>query len=392
MSLRILIVVTHLLGAGHLTRAAAIARAAAAQGHRPTLVTGGAPSPLVDVAGVEVVQLPPVRTPLGDFTSLRDLAGRPVGPELLASRREILLRTVAAVRPDVVVTELFPFGRRVLAPEFRALIGAVEAAPDRPILACSIRDILAAPSRPEKAAATHDLLRRHYDAVLVHGEAALIPLEASWPVDADLRERLTYTGYIGPDAWSESEAPSPRDDETILVSGGSSAAALPLYRAALGAAAERGNLRWHILVGAGVDEAGHQDLVRRAPSNATVERSRSDFRDLLRKSAVFVGQAGYNTVMDIVATQPRAVLVPFEQAGETEQKRRATALAERGLVTLLAESKLDSGILRRGVEAALARPRPVFPPIRLDGASATVACIERLARSGARRRATGAAA
>ncbi|MFC6790188.1 hypothetical protein ACFQE0_11510 [Methylobacterium komagatae] len=43
--MRVLIAVTHLLGAGHLTRAAALARAFAAAGHETALVSGGHPAP-----------------------------------------------------------------------------------------------------------------------------------------------------------------------------------------------------------------------------------------------------------------------------------------------------------------------------------------------------------
>src|SRR5437763_10098993 len=114
MSLRILIAVTHLLGAGHLTRAAAIARAVARAGHEATLVSGGMPAPLVSAESVRLVQLPPVRSKGADFANLLDASGAPVGPDYLADRRRILLAALDAAAPDVVVTELFAFGRRVL--------------------------------------------------------------------------------------------------------------------------------------------------------------------------------------------------------------------------------------------------------------------------------------
>jgi predicted glycosyltransferase len=58
MTRSVLILVTHLLGVGHLTRAAALGRGLAAAGHRVTLVTGGRPAPLVATDGMRVVQLP----------------------------------------------------------------------------------------------------------------------------------------------------------------------------------------------------------------------------------------------------------------------------------------------------------------------------------------------
>lgn len=375
--MRVFIVVTHLLGAGHLTRAAAIGRELAKAGHAVTLASGGCPTGLIDLSGLELVQLPPVRALVDDFVTLRDGAGSPVGPEYLGQRRARLIGAFEAARPDAVLTELYPFGRRALAREFDALLAEVASARPKPVLACSIRDILAPPGSPGKAAATHEIVRRRYDLVLVHGDPALVPLEASWPVDEALRRRLTYTGYIGPGDRDDAAPKRPVADGAVLVSGGSSAAALPLYRAAIEAARLQSGLRWRMLVGQGVAEPDFEALGRGLPGNAELARARLDFRALLSKAPIFVGQAGYNTVMDIVATQARAVLVPFEAGRETEQRMRADALAARGLATVLPERDLSGRSLLEAVQDALRRPFARFPRVRLDGAEQTVRLLER---------------
>lgn len=392
MTLRVLIAVTHLLGAGHLTRAAAIGRALVGAGHPVTLVTGGTPTHLVDVGGLDLVQLPPVRGRVDDFTTLRDAAGEPVGAEIMARRRAMLLDALATCRPAVVVTELFPCGRRALGGEFRALLEAAAGMARRPLVLASIRDVLVAPDRAAKVAAAHALVAERYDAVLVHGDPDLLPLEASWPVDDALRSRLIYTGYVG-DAGPPA-APVEEGAGPVLVSGGSSAAALPLYRAALAAAGLDPGRPWHVLVGPGVEPAEFRALSEAAPANASVERGRTDFRDCLARAAVFVGQAGYNTVMDIVATRARSVLVPFEQGRETEQRLRADALGARDLAIVLPEETLAPRALLDAVDAAARRPRPDLSAIRRDGAARTVEIIEDLARSraSARQDRTGAAA
>ena len=88
---RILIAVTHLLGAGHLTRAAALARAFAGAGHTVTLVSGGMPVALPRLDGVRLVQLPPLRIVGTAFTTLLDPDGAPVSAERLAARRDGLV-------------------------------------------------------------------------------------------------------------------------------------------------------------------------------------------------------------------------------------------------------------------------------------------------------------
>jgi hypothetical protein len=134
MKLRVLIAVTHLLGVGHLTRAAAIARAFAGAGHPTMLVSGGVPAPLVSLRGVDLVQLPPVRITGTAFTRLLDEQGRPIEDEHLHNRQDLLLAALAGFRPHVVITELFPFGRRALAPEFLALFEAAHRQTPRPLV------------------------------------------------------------------------------------------------------------------------------------------------------------------------------------------------------------------------------------------------------------------
>ncbi len=78
----VLIAVTHLLGSGHLVRAAQLARALAAGGFAVTLASGG--MPLRDMADepFAFVQLPPVKVEGLDFrncSTRRGLRSRPAG-------------------------------------------------------------------------------------------------------------------------------------------------------------------------------------------------------------------------------------------------------------------------------------------------------------------------
>ena len=374
MSLRVLIAVTHLLGAGHLTRAAALARAFAQTGHETTLVSGGNLARLADIDEVTFVQLPPVRILGTDFKTLLGEAGAPIDSSYRKARQRLLLETLKAARPDVLITELFPFGRRVLADEFTTLIEAARALNPRPLILCSIRDILVAPSKAERIADAHERVLHHYDAVLVHGDPQLIPLEDSWPVDERIRPLIRYTGYV-----DENDAPVPQGKRHgIVVSGGSSAASLPLYHAAIAAAQGVTDRPWHILIGRGVPEADFETLQRSAPAHVAVERARPDFRALLSRSEVSISQAGYNTVVDLLRCGVRSVLVPFEAGHETEQRLRAERLEALGLARIVPEAELLPESLAQAVREALAQAPARPPPISTDGARQTVAVAESL--------------
>jgi predicted glycosyltransferase len=119
--MRVMIVVTHLLGTGHLARSLILAKSFAQKGDEVTLVTGGTVVDHFEKAGVIIEQLMPVRSHGIEFQNLLTSDGLPVGADLLAGRREQLLITLAHFQPDILITELFPFGRRVLRDEFTAL-------------------------------------------------------------------------------------------------------------------------------------------------------------------------------------------------------------------------------------------------------------------------------
>lgn len=388
MSLSVLISVTHLLGVGHLTRMAAIGRALARAGHRVTLISGGFPAPLVETRGLELIQLPPLRSAGTDFTHLLDETGNTADEPLFQARMTATHTVLTQAAPDVVITELFPFGRRVLAREFLDLVETAREMVQRPLILASIRDILVAPNKPGRVAQTHARLRSLYDGVLVHGDPALTPLEASWPKAGEIADVLNYTGYIDDAPLADSAAtldPGVTFDQfdgsgDILVSGGGSAAGLPLYRTALGAAALDTSRRWRILVGASTPEPDMSALLAEAPANAVVERARPDFPALLARCAVSVSQAGYNTMIDLVRARARAVVVPFEQGRETEQRLRAECFAAQGLVSILLEAELTPARLAHMVADAAERPRPSADRLDRNGLANTLRLIERLTR------------
>jgi predicted glycosyltransferase len=375
----ILISVTHLLGAGHLTRAAAIGRALGAAGHRVTLVTGGRSAELTDFRGLSVIQLPVVQGTF-DLKSLLDEHGNSATEDLLSRRRATLVAACEAAAPDVVITELFPFGRRLLANEFDALLRAACSRNPRPLIVSSIRDIVSAPSKPSRLVDARRRLATYYDAVLFHGDPTFLPLDVSWPVDDALRLTLHATGYVDRVEPVLSAGPPPERSE-VLVSGGSSAAAIRLYAAALGAAPLVPDLRWRFLVGGGVAAGQFESLVAAASGNVKVERARADFRVLLRSCAVSISQCGYNTAVDILRTGPLAVFVPFEGEGETEQRLRAERLSAMGFGEVVPESELSAETLASAIRAVLESPVRSAPRIRLDGAERTVATIETLLES-----------
>ena len=372
--MNVLFHVQHLLGIGHLRRAALIARALVAEGAAVTVVQGGRPEAGADFTGVRVVPLPAARAADAAFSAILDDAGRPIDDAWKAGRRERLLDVFAAARWDAVLIETFPFGRRQFRFELEPLLEAAYRASPRPLVAGSVRDILvekADPARHESVAAT---VRRWFDLVLVHGDPTLIPFDATFPAADRIADRLRYTGYVT--AAAAADAPGDDGRDEIVVSVGGGAVGAPLLRAALAARSLScaADARWRLLAGADLPAQAREEIRRSAPDGIVVEAARADFPALLRRCRLSISQAGYNTVMDVLAAGCRAVLVPFVAPGETEQHRRAHLLAAKGAVVAI--DSLEPRALARAIDAALVRPPRPLQGVSMDGAvrSARLLC------------------
>ena len=381
--------VQHLLGIGHLTRAATLARALAADGIEVVVASGGEPVPEVDFGGARLVQLPPARVADRRFKHLLDAHGQAVDDGWKAGRRERLLALYAEVGPDIVLTELFPFGRRQLRFELLPLLDRCaedRARIGRPRIACSVRDILVESPKPERTRETLALARRYYDLVLVHGDPRFVSLDATFPHAGEIEERIAYTGYVvagrdGSPGGEPHTRPGEDGREGVIVSAGGGAVGGELLAAAL-AARPRTSLAdagWRLLAGANLPESEFRSLADRAPAGVSVERFRPDFRSLLRRVRLSISQGGYNTLMEVLDAGCRAVVVPYAGGLETEQTLRASLLAARGLVEVVGEEELGAESIAAAVRRALARPPPgSLAGLDTAGAAATARTLRGL--------------
>jgi len=341
--------VQHLLGIGHLKRAATLARALRAAGFDVTLASGGAP-----VEGIEVFQLPPARSD-ASFKNLLDEHGNPVDEAWKARRRDALLKAFRHVSPDLLLIELFPFGRRQMRFELLPLLEEATS----PLVVCSVRDILQPnPAREEETAGRFE---RYFDRLLVHGDPRVATFDRSFAASSRLAGKLHYTGYV------VEEAPAAGDAgfDEVLVSAGGGAVGRRLLETAIQARALT-SLRdrtWRVLAGV---NAKYLETLR--GEGVIVERARNDFTLRLRNCVLSVSQAGYNTVLETLQAGARAVLVPFAGGGESEQTLRARLLAERGLVHVVEEDVLAPATLAAAIDRAAAGPRPAPGGIDLAGA------------------------
>lgn len=371
---RVFFYVQHLLGIGHLARASRVASALAENDLDITVVTGGSQVPGFPAYGIKSISLPAVLAGSAGFSGLADQYGDPVDDTFLNRRRDLLLEAFHAARPDIVIIEAFPFGRRQMRFELLPLLDAIEAMSPRPKLLTSVRDILQERTKPGRDEETVSSIKAHFDYVLVHGDPSFTTLPETFPLADEIADKIIYTGLVaGP------VPGAPEEVFDIVVSAGGGAVGVDLIRAAV-EASKRSSFRgsWCLITGPNLPENDFTALSAHVPENVCLVRFRQDFPSLLKGAELSISQAGYNTVCDLLRAQCRSILVPFTAGGETEQSVRATRLEALGLAIALPENGLDADILGRAVETAMSQPKPLAHTLNLNGAQRTAEVLRSL--------------
>ena len=329
------------------------------------LLNGGIQTPDTP-RGDHVVQLPALRALDEQFEILVDADGNEIDTPWKENRCRILLEQFLRLRPDIVIIESFPFGRRQLRFELIPLLNELMQARPKPLVICSVRDIVQ--ERPQKRLdETVDMLQRYYDLVMIHGDPALVRFEESFKDTVRIMDKLHYTGYVS--------QPVVQSDLTlglneVIVSAGGGAVGEPLLTTALKARrySQLKNVKWRILIGPNMPPHVIERLNTTPDDGVVVEENRRDFLTLLCNCSVSVSQGGYNTVMDVLRAGARAVVVPFEGEGETEQRLRAQKLQQLGIAEVVAENTLSPLSLAEAVDRSASKSRPQLD-LNLQGAS-----------------------
>jgi predicted glycosyltransferase len=334
----------HLLGIGHLVRSAAILDAMAAD-FSVYFVMGGLPVDGFTLPpDIDVTQLPPLRS--DDAFGLQVCDSSATLQETKALRRKLLLGVFDSVAPDVLITELYPFGRKQFEFELIPLLERSQRRSEKPITVSSIRDVLVTKKdQLEHERRVCEIINRFYDLVLVHGDERLHRLEETFSSAGHLTCPIRYTGYVvQPEGPSGSDrVPDealPRPTIVVSVGGGRSPQCYEFLTAVIRAAIllER-RIPHYFRISAGplVPPEIYADLetLVLTASNVQLRRYTPNLGIHMKHAALLLSMAGYNTVMDIISAGVFALVLPVTANQDREQSIRAAALEKLGVVEML---------------------------------------------------------
>ncbi|NOT29527.1 MAG: hypothetical protein HOP15_03655, partial [Planctomycetes bacterium] len=345
---RVLVYSHDTFGLGHLRRCLALIRALCARHPDASalLVTG---SPMVHrypmPDGADYVKLPALRKVEAEQYEARTL--HISGSSIRSMRSNLILHTLRDFDPNVLVVDHSPTGSK------GELLPALEHLAERG--GCTrilgLRDIIDEPEAVVglwQASGVYDVLRRHYDHVVVYGNQSVYDPVREYRFPPEVAARTRFVDYVcdrsAPAADSDGASTGDADGRPLVAvtigggDGGGETVILPFlemmrrYRAEL-------DFRAEILTGPFVAP----ELAQRM--HALAEGLPVTLRDfipstaaLYRRAELVVATAGYNTTTDLMQYARRALLVP-RVLYRQEQLIRSQRLAELGLVTCLAPAE-----------------------------------------------------
>lgn len=371
---RILIYSHDSFGLGHLRRCRTLAHALVEQNqHLSVLILSG--SPIIGSfefkARVDFVRIPGIiKLRNGEYTSLSLHIDT---EQTLLMRASIIKHTADTFDPDIFIVDKEPFGLRG---EVEETLKLMKSKGTRLVL--GLRDILDDPKFliPEwERKNVLPALKSLYDDIWIFGVEQLYNPLKGLQLPADVKRKITYTGYLPRtvEAGSEDAIPEDINDPYILITvgGGGDGDVLTDWVLRAYEAENKPPINALFVLGPFMPpdlRADFRDRINKL-DQVTAVTFNNHMETLVEGAEAVVAMGGYNTFCEILSMDKRTLIIP-RTVPRLEQYIRATRAAELGLISVLVDDGVRSaesmGIALRQLSQQKKPSETVIPGL-LDG-------------------------
>ncbi len=346
----------HILGMGHLVRSMEIVRGLANDFHI-CFINGGEVIPDFRIpSGIEVINLPAIKTD-SEFQELQVVDHTFTLTEVQEIRKQLLLSIFDKLQPDILIIELFPFGRRRFSFELIPLLEKAQSSQHSTKVVCSLRDIVVT----KQNQARHEekvckIINQYFDLLLVHGDPEFVQLEETFTRIKDLNCKVCYTGYV---VQKPLESPILDDEDQKIIE-----SAQPLILVSVGGGRFGYELldcvvktapllekkiphKIQVFTGPFMPNEKFKQLQTLAAEcqNLRIRKYTPYLLNYMQKADLSISMSGYNTTLNILTTGVKAMILPFTGNNDQEQYIRAKKLGELGIVKVISPCDLQPDIL-----------------------------------------------
>lgn len=389
-----LIFVESQVGSGHMQIAAGSARALEQQGFDVTIATSESSHRLgrhFDYGHARVVELPSFQwNPATESYDLTENGLRyEDDPAFQRERTDALTQLIRKTKPELFITESWPFGRRALDAELLPALEQLRETSPQAQYYPLVRDILYyGVDKGDSAQDVVNIVNQHADAVMVTGDQKVVTLDHSFEQAHAITKPILYPGYFVSEL-PERDPSVPEAQREVLVSTGGGwlhEHMLPVYESAIRSKhlTEMHNRPWRLLVSdqcpatdiAYLQQLAADDQTQHGGGPIHIERFRSDYKDLLVNAAMVISQGGLNTLLEAARTHELyntpVVIAPLRKNTDKPngQDVRASLFAQTGHLTVLPPEALrEPDQFARLVNHTIATSATSLLSLEWDGAT-----------------------
>jgi predicted glycosyltransferase len=333
---KVIIHCQYVYGLGHLVRALHLAKGLARH-FDVYFLNGGEVVKNFDVDdSIQFIQLQAIYKK-EDNLGLTSVSDELTLSECFELRDQAILGTVREVKPDVVITEHFPFGF-LFEKEAIKLIDYAKKENANVKIVCSVRDVIESSKGSQNDQKTINILNERYDLLLIHGDENLISVASSFPLVKDIKTKLVYTGYVIDESLKSKE----KRLKNILVSVAGGRVGSELLDAvikAFGMIKERTDYNMVVFNGAFNTEV---ETILKDDRIKCFDFDRKEFLKQLSLSDISISLGGYNSMIESLYAGNKVVIYNREfLGGNEEQDIRISTFEDLGLIDVITLNHLE---------------------------------------------------
>ena len=318
----------------------------------------------------------------------------------LGLRKKIILESLRDLKPDIFLVDKAPAG---IKGELLPALRYCKTFLPQTKLVLGMRDIEDHPDhvRAEwSKSGIVPLLENTYHSIFLYGTRSVYDPVKEYGLSSRIEKKMVSCGYIG-----RSQPMRPpesirkelklRTDRLVLVTpggGDDGYAIVDTYIQMLTKKFGSGRPEFDSLVVTGPLMSPNKRHTLQQAASSDLALTVTDFTpqlyDYLNAADLVVAMGGYNTVVEILTANQRAVIIPRVHP-RLEQYIRAERLAAKGLIDMIHPAELNPDGLFDVINHSLQRPRPSRSQdmgIELNGAVNVSNAIEQLHRNGVKQR------
>jgi len=368
----------YVYGIGHFVRMAELSRGLCKH-FEIYLLTGGEPVPNYNISSeINYIQMPAI------YSVEKQQKLLPVDKNLtleqcLSMRSAIIEELVCKIKPDILITEHFPFGP-LFENEAISLIAQVKKNNPQNKIISSVRDVILTGEGSTRDSHACSLINKWYDLILVHGDSSIVPFESSFPMVEKIKIPLCHTGYI---VQSIRQRRSPSNRPILVVSVGGGRMGGELLDAVL-KVHKRIARQWQhqlvLFVGAFQKDTQklHEYVTQNNLHNVKIfQFDKEDYHQILAEASAVICMGGYNSLLEAVSIRkPVLIYNRLFHGNNQEQNLRMVRFQKAGLVRIINSDELDREKLADLIIRAITRFRGSRFKIKIDGVHETLKILK----------------